>query len=566
MQLKQSTIKGNLSTMVQTYQSPVRVYKHPFEIVMAAYEKRFPTCPQIPIFVGSEVIYEYNSPDGAEWVIERRCQLNVDAPYLVKKVSIAGVDYVYFTQKNSLDRRKRTLLIEASNISFSQRIEVKENCNYYVHPENPDWTCFEQSAALDVKSFFGFEATVEKLAVKQYAANLAKGKEILEFFIEDLLKSGVTYIPTFHDKDNGSTTDSAIDILKEHPDENDMRVVLRRESKGPQDVNQGIKNAIMNDEQLLNQWYRMLARRYDKTGKRRRSVKFVIGWITHLSDDISYFASYICHIYFMANFQMMHICFVFCEHVTLMSLKLKSLFIIALFGGNSTTWIAYCITWSLLVDLEGLSMRHLWRPGVQSLLKIIEIVELKIVIIMLLLGGNCLANCAAGGHIPKTLYRPVEDHPDEVDVLSSTYTTCSITRGFPVELWNVIQEPVTPHSPTMLNPVEMVTAAIANNPLPTVAADPSLTLGPNLTIEEKPVVFQEGDSMQGSHFCSRSGTYILQWRIPEHTSTFDFSIGSHKCKLMYYHEVLDSADFSTFRREVAFQRLSCFIGVMSQFF
>ena len=43
-----------------------------------------------------------------------------------------------------------------------------------MHPENSDWTCFEQSASLDVKSFFGFEATVEKLAVKQYAANLAK--------------------------------------------------------------------------------------------------------------------------------------------------------------------------------------------------------------------------------------------------------------------------------------------------------------------------------------------------------------------------------------------------------
>uniref|UniRef100_A0A914RGH7 PRELI/MSF1 domain-containing protein n=1 Tax=Parascaris equorum TaxID=6256 RepID=A0A914RGH7_PAREQ len=104
--------------MVQTYQSPVRVYKYPFEIVMAV------------IFVGSEITYEYHSEDGAEEVIERKCQLNVEAPYLVKK--IAGVDYVYFTQKNALDRRKRTLLIEASNISFANRIVIKENCCYYV--------------------------------------------------------------------------------------------------------------------------------------------------------------------------------------------------------------------------------------------------------------------------------------------------------------------------------------------------------------------------------------------------------------------------------------------------
>ena len=32
-------------------------------------------------------------------------------------------------------------------------------------------------------------------------------------------------------------------------------------------------------------------------------------------------------------------------------------------------------TWSMLVDLEGLNMRHLWRPGIKSLLTIIELVE-----------------------------------------------------------------------------------------------------------------------------------------------------------------------------------------------
>ena len=132
---------------------------------------------------------------------------------------------MYFNQKNSLDRRERRLEIEATNISFSNRIAIKENCIYYVHAENSDWTCFEQSASLDVKSFFGFESAVEKLAVKQYAANLAKGKEILEFFIEDLIKGGVTYIPPFTDshieeeeQSSKSPADSAIDVSKNDDD------------------------------------------------------------------------------------------------------------------------------------------------------------------------------------------------------------------------------------------------------------------------------------------------------------------------------------------------------------
>lgn len=43
-----------------------------------------------------------------------------------------------------------------------------------VHPENEDWTCFEQTASLDIKSFFGFESTVEKIAMKQYASSIKK--------------------------------------------------------------------------------------------------------------------------------------------------------------------------------------------------------------------------------------------------------------------------------------------------------------------------------------------------------------------------------------------------------
>ena len=40
----------------------------------------------IPIFLGSDITSEYKSEDGAEHVVERRCRINVEAPYLLKKV------------------------------------------------------------------------------------------------------------------------------------------------------------------------------------------------------------------------------------------------------------------------------------------------------------------------------------------------------------------------------------------------------------------------------------------------------------------------------------------------
>lgn len=116
--------------MVQKYKSQVWVYKYPFELVMAAYERRFPSCELLPVFVGSDILREEISPDKSIHIVERRCKINVDAPFILKK--LAGVDYVYFIQVNTLDRLARTLKIEATNESFANRISIKEYCTYYV--------------------------------------------------------------------------------------------------------------------------------------------------------------------------------------------------------------------------------------------------------------------------------------------------------------------------------------------------------------------------------------------------------------------------------------------------
>ena len=54
-----------------------------------AYEKRFPTCKLLPVFLGSDVTVEERSMDGSHHMVERRCQLAVEAPYLLKKVFLS---------------------------------------------------------------------------------------------------------------------------------------------------------------------------------------------------------------------------------------------------------------------------------------------------------------------------------------------------------------------------------------------------------------------------------------------------------------------------------------------
>jgi len=171
------------------------VYKYPFELVMKAYEMRFPTCDMIPVVKETEILEQEDAADGAVQVIDRRAKLSIDVPYLLKK--LMGVDVLLFRQKNTLDRRARTLQIDAWNETFSNRVIIKELCLYSVHPENPEWTCFEQRADFDIISFFGFEGTAEKLAINEYSKNIAKSKDIMESHIGVLAEQGVTHVPVW---------------------------------------------------------------------------------------------------------------------------------------------------------------------------------------------------------------------------------------------------------------------------------------------------------------------------------------------------------------------------------
>lgn len=161
-------------------------------VFFQAYEKRFPKCPQMPIVLDCEIVKDEVLENGAQRKTSRRCKLAVEAPYIFKK--LIGVEHVFFIQHNYLDLLNRTLNIEAVNESFSSRIEIFERCRYYAHPDNPDWTCFDQTATLDIKNFFGFEHSMEKMGMKQYTQTTLKGKEIIEYFINELKEEGVTEV------------------------------------------------------------------------------------------------------------------------------------------------------------------------------------------------------------------------------------------------------------------------------------------------------------------------------------------------------------------------------------
>ncbi|XP_024128515.1 SEC14-like protein 1 [Oryzias melastigma] len=661
--------------MVQEYQSPVRVYKYPFELVMAAYVRRFPKCALIPMFVDSEVINQSRSKDGSVLVTERRCTIDVDAPRLLKR--IAGVEYLYFIQKNTMNYRNRTLHIEVHNETFSNRVTVREFCSYTVHPENEDWTCFEQAASLDIKSFFGFESTAEKIAMKQYAASIKKGKEIIEHHLGELQEEGITRIPrwTASTECTRPTLSAAIpvsaggdeqagtaELVAGSPDDKLDADYIRRylgdltplqEScliRLRQWLQETHKGKIPKDQHVLR-FLRARDFNMDKareflcqslTWRKQHHVDFLLdtwerpqllqdfftgAWHHHDRDGRP------LYVLRLGQMDTKGLVRALGEEALLrqvLSLNEEGL---RRCEENTVVFGRPISCWTCLMDLDGLNMRHMWRPGVKALLRIIEVVEanypetlgrLLIVraprvfpvlwtlvsplidensrkkffvyagndyqgpgglvdyidreIIPDFLGGTYMCDIPDGGTVPKSLYRTAEELESEENCLLTDciYKTANIFKGTPFEMLIEITEASSVitwdfdvskgdvvfniyHSKRIPQlPKKDTLGAHGITSLGSMNAqliDKSWVLGQDYSMVEKALVCREGESIQGSHITRWPGFYILQWRF--HSSTAgaasslprvddvlaSLQVSSHKCRIMYYTEVLASNDF-----------------------
>eukprot|EP01135_Chromosphaera_perkinsii_P003683 Nk52_evm1s252 gene=Nk52_evmTU1s252 len=170
-----------------------RYFDEPWELIVAAYEKRWPTCKLIPVLKEAETISDVHAEDGSTRVVQRRCKIEPGAPLWMRK--LVGAEFVYFIQTNTYDFRNRVLKIESRNESFSKKMEIHETCYYHVNPNDSDKTVFEQEATFEISSFLGMEKAVEKLALRVFVQNAKNGKNILLTHLDELKEEGITYVP-----------------------------------------------------------------------------------------------------------------------------------------------------------------------------------------------------------------------------------------------------------------------------------------------------------------------------------------------------------------------------------
>lgn len=365
----------------------------------------------MPIVLDCSIVKEESKDNGAVVHTSRRCKLAVDAPYLLKKV--IGLDHVFFIQNNYLDKGARSLNIEATNETYASKIEIFERCRYYAHPENPDWTCFDQMATLDIKNFFGFEHSIEKMGMKQYTQTTLKGREIIEYFIEELRKEGITHVdrwPTSSEDgtSNAENEENGVNCSRK-PSVSEYNKMLdndyiqkhlgnlepMQESK-LLELHDKIKESSQPVIPSYSTLLRFLRARDFNVEKAHNMLQESLKWRqdNHIDQMLhEYKPSTVITKYFLGAWHQSdkQNCPIYILRLGHMDVKglLKSIGEEVLLkhalhiceeglqlieqAANKT---GKAVTnWSLLCDLEGLSMRHLWRPGIKALLNIIETVE-----------------------------------------------------------------------------------------------------------------------------------------------------------------------------------------------
>ncbi|ETE57981.1 SEC14-like protein 5, partial [Ophiophagus hannah] len=359
----------------------------------AAYEKRFPTCPEIPVFLGSEILRESKSEDGAIHIIERSCKLNVDAPRLLKK--IAGVEYVFFIQKNTVNWRERTLVIEAHNETFANRVIVLETCNYSV--SNLNWDKLDTDY---IERYLGQLSPMQEsclIRLRQWLQEMQKGKVPKDEYILRFLRA------------RDFNIDKAREML--------CQSLAWRKQYQVDYILQTWRPPSLLEEFYAGGWHYQ-----DKDGRPLYILRLgqmdTKGLVKALGEE-----SLLRHV-LSINEEGQRRCE---ENTNLLGRPISS--------------------WTCLVDLEGLNMRHLWRPGVKTLLRIIEVVEdnypetlgrlliVRAPRVFPVLWTLC--NVPEGGLVPKSLYQTDEESEtaDHIRLWTETiYHSANIFKGAPQEV------------------------------------------------------------------------------------------------------------------------------------
>ncbi|KAF8820207.1 PRELI family protein [Cardiosporidium cionae] len=154
------------------------VYHHDWDTVTAAFWVKYPNRLQ-PHVQRVDTLQRAIDVERRSFNTKRLISLRYNIPYWVRRLLRTTADG-YAVEAINCDLNNRILRLESENITFSDFLRVKEVCEYQVHPENPNWTLYRQSASFSVIGFSFASDALEKLAIQAAKEKSSKGLNVMQ--------------------------------------------------------------------------------------------------------------------------------------------------------------------------------------------------------------------------------------------------------------------------------------------------------------------------------------------------------------------------------------------------
>ncbi|KAJ1736408.1 Phospholipid metabolism protein [Coemansia sp. BCRC 34490] len=161
------------------------VFRHDWDTVSLASWRKYPN-DKTPHVRHVEVLNQEVDPETGVLRTERLIMVKQNVPTLLKK--LFGGDMSYVLEFSEVDPRKKSMVLQSQNMTFSNVLSVGEYILYQPDPDNRAHTQFVQSAQLKASSALcRFANKVEDMCWNRFKDNAHIGKLGLEQVVSTIL-------------------------------------------------------------------------------------------------------------------------------------------------------------------------------------------------------------------------------------------------------------------------------------------------------------------------------------------------------------------------------------------
>ncbi|XP_055574036.1 PRELI domain-containing protein 2 isoform X7 [Falco biarmicus] len=165
-----------------------RVYRYPFEQVVASYLRKYPS-PMEKHITAVETVEEKTdlSTGIIYWRRIATCQ-NV-IPEILRKVGVLKVPDIYLEEESWLNMRKRNMTMKTHCLTWTQYASLSEESVFRESLENPNWTDFTQKGQISVTGAGLLNCVLEAFA-QSFLKQAVRKQTGMEVLLERIFSQG----------------------------------------------------------------------------------------------------------------------------------------------------------------------------------------------------------------------------------------------------------------------------------------------------------------------------------------------------------------------------------------